>query len=127
MPQMEVVHARALTEGGGVRQSPLEPGEMFGMPQPHLASCNGNPEGETSRVCVHCPVGWSRADWSRASGIQLLCLARRRWRDKGPRPRYMLSQTTNYVFVLFLQVSCVAVFVVVVAAVVLFLSSFFFK
>lgn len=28
--------------GAGGGESPLEPGEMPGMPQSHLASCNGN-------------------------------------------------------------------------------------
>lgn len=44
---------------GRHQESPLEPGEMPGMPQPHLASCNGNPEREKLRDCVHRPVGWN--------------------------------------------------------------------
>lgn len=49
---------------GERQETRLEPGEMPGMPQSHLASCNGklsqrNPEREKVKDYVHCPEGWN--------------------------------------------------------------------
>lgn len=114
VPQQEVVHARAFAVGER-QESGLEPGEMPGMPQSHLASCNGklsqrNPERRKWRIMFTVQWGgmssWegqrpaSGADWIRATGIQWpknLALPSP-WGVEGGgkrlRPKYILSQNT---------------------------------